>query len=56
MIRNEIFKAINQAMTKIELIPEIKEAFFLPGGKSALCDSLIHTLFKVNNFISSEKI
>jgi hypothetical protein len=56
LIRNEIFVAMNQAMSKNDLIPELKASFFETKQRSELQESLINTLFKVNNFISNEKI
>ena len=56
LIRNEIFVAMNQAMSKSDLIPELKASFFETKQRSELQESLINTLFKVNNFISNEKI
>lgn len=56
LIRNEIFVAMNQAMSKNDLVPELKASFFETKQRSELQESLINTLFKVNNFISNEKI
>ena len=39
-----------------EIIPELKSKFFEKYKKSHLCETLLNTIFKVQNYIALEKI
>ena len=56
LLRNEIFVAIGQALQKPELTLELKASFFASNAYSKSSEILLNTLFKVQNFISNEKI
>ena len=56
LIRNEICSTINEALVKNDLIAEFKASFFDQGSKSQMTNVLLNTLFKVQNFINTEKI
>ena len=53
LIRNELCVAINNALAKSDLIDEINKNLF---SNQKLSETLFNTIFKVQNFISSEKI
>jgi hypothetical protein len=55
-IRNEICMAINQLLAKPDLVEEIRSSFFDEYQQCDLCETLISTVFKINNYTSNEKI
>jgi|DEB0MinimDraft_12_1074336.scaffolds.fasta_scaffold46700_1 hypothetical protein len=56
LIRNEICSAINQGLNKNDQIAELKAHFFKQDNHSKSSEILLNTLFKVQNFISNEKL
>lgn len=56
LLRNEICAAINQALSKPDLIPELKASFFKKGPTLKTTEVLLNTIFRVQNFISNEKL
>lgn len=56
LLRNEIFCAVNQAMLKQDLISELKSYFFTQNAYSKSSEILLNNLFKIQNFISNEKV
>ena len=56
LLRNEICSAINQALTRNDLIEELKDYFFTKGKFKSSSEVLLSTMFKTQNYISNEKI
>jgi hypothetical protein len=47
LLRNEICSAINQALSKTDLISELKEHFFMKDAYHKSSTVLLNTMFKV---------